>query len=200
MKEGDLLKINGETGVWYAELVGIDERGTMEVYYINRSKENRWVWTYDEDWQTCGIGCVLEHIPLVKENALECYQKLGFRPLTENSFIHLNDSIPDEVSIPTGEFNEVEEELVQDDMSDFIVPDEEGEPFRPASPSIPFVEETHRLVNQFNHWEPKNKKEEKLKAYVEDLSQKYKLQDDNRQFGQGTSIDYDHPALKSVKK
>ena len=49
MKEGDLLKIQGETGEWYAELVGIDEDDQLEVFYINRSKENRWVWEYDDD-------------------------------------------------------------------------------------------------------------------------------------------------------
>ena len=34
MNEGDLLKIQGETGEWYAELVGIDEDGKLEVFYI----------------------------------------------------------------------------------------------------------------------------------------------------------------------
>ena len=199
MKEGDLLKINGESGVWYAELVGIDEEGLLEVFYINRCKDNRWVWKYDDEWNTCLQSCVMEHIPLIKEKALECFRKLGFRPLTENTFLSLNDTVPDEVSLPTGEFNEYEQEE-EEDMSDFIVPDEEGEPFRPASPSIPFVQETHELVNRFNTWEPKNKKEEKLKAYVDNLSHKYKLEDDNIQFAEGRSVDYDHPRLKSVTK
>lgn len=198
MKEGDLLKINGE-GVWYAELVGVDEEGLLEVFYINRCKDNRWVWKYDTEWQTCHKNCVLEHIPLQPDKAVECYHKLGFRPLSEETFVFLNDEIPEDVSIPTGAFDELEEEE-EEDMSDFIVPDEEGEAFRPASPSIPFVQETHELVNQFNGWEPKNAKEEKLKAFVNILSHKYKMQDDNKQFAQGTSVDYDHPALKSTKK
>jgi len=200
MKEGDLLKINGESGVWYAELVGIDEEGLLEVFYINRCKDNRWVWKYDDDWNTCHRNCVMEHIPLIKEKALECFRQLGFRPLTENTFLSLNDTVPDEVSLPTGEFDEVPMDQDEEDMSDFIVPDEEGEPFRPASPSIPFVQETHELVNRFNTWEPKNKKEEKLKAYVDNLSHKYKLKDDNIQFAEGRSVDYDHPRLKSVTK
>ena len=66
---GDLVKVQGETGVWYAEIVGEDEEQQLEVFYINRS-ENHWVWKYDEDWETVSKECILEHIPLVSCSAV----------------------------------------------------------------------------------------------------------------------------------
>ena len=92
-----------------------------------------------------------------------------------------------------------EEDESEDDMSDFIVPDEEGEAFTPADPTIPFVQETHELVHKYNEWEPNDKKGKKLKVFVDGLTEKYKTQDDERQFVNGTSVDYDHPPLKKQK-
>ena len=85
MKPGDLLKIFGNK---YGELVGIDEDNNLEVYFISRSK-NKWVWEYEEEWQVVTRNEVVEHIELKKGTALDSYKKLGFRPLTENTFIKL---------------------------------------------------------------------------------------------------------------
>lgn len=194
---GDLVKVQGETGVWYAEIVGEDEEHQLEVFYINRS-ENHWIWKYDDDWETVSKECILEHIPLVKEKAVECYKQLGFRPLTEETFIKLDDKIPDDVLVPTGEFDE-EEADSDDSLQDFIVPDDEAEAFTPADPSIPFVQETHELVHKYNKWEPKDRKQKRLKSFVDNLAHKYKVKDDERQFAKGTSVDYDHPPLKKQK-
>ena len=35
-----------------------------------------------------------------------------------------------------------------------------------------------------------------MKSFVDNLAEKYKRQDDNRQFAQGKSVDYDHPPMK----
>jgi hypothetical protein len=195
MKEGDLLKVRGEDGaVQYGEMVGINEDDQLEVFYINRSSENRWVWKYDEDWDTVSRNCVLEHIAFDKRNPVEAYIKLGFRPLDEEQFVFLTDTIPDNVLMPVGCF-EAEEEDISEDMSDFIVPDEQGEAFTLADPSIPFVKETHELVNKYNDWEPSDANGKKLKTFVDTLADKYKSMDDNRQFAAGKSLDYDHPQL-----
>jgi len=196
---GDLVKIHGETGEWYAEVVGEDEDGNLEVYYINRSPTNRWVWQYDKNWDTVSKKSVSEHIPLEKEKAVQCYKELGFRPLTEDTFVKLDDDIPDTAVIPTGEFDESEEESDTDSLDDFIIPDEEGEAFTPADPSIPFVQETHELVHRYNKWEPKNPKEREMKQFVDTMSYKYKAKDDERQFVEGNTVDYDHPPLKKQK-
>ena len=197
-KEGDLVKVYGETGEWYGEIVGENEDGQLELFYINRGPTNRWIWQYDEDWDVVSKNSILEHIPLVKQKVVDCYKQLGFRPLTENTFVKLDDEIPDDVVIPTGDFDEEEEES-DGSLDDFIVPDEEGEAFTPADPTIPFVQETHELVHKYNTWEPKNKTEEKLKGFVDNLSHKYKLKDDERQFVEGKSLDYDPPPLKKQK-
>jgi hypothetical protein len=197
---GDLVKINGDDGEWYAEVVGITEEYDLEIFYLNRGKgrTEKWVWKYDEEWQTVSPESVSEHIPLEKGKALECFKKLGFRPLTENTFVKLSDTIPDDVILPIG-FEADEDDVSDDSMDDFIVPDEEGEPFSPADPSIPFVAETHELVHKYNKWQPKNNGEVKLKVFVDNISHKYKLKDDERQFVKGKSVDYDHPPLKKRK-
>ena len=197
MNEGDLLKIQGETGEWYAELVGIDEDGKLEVFYINRTKENRWVWEYDEDWQVVSLNSVLEHIPLDKTNPLTSYKTLGFKPLCPDSFVKIDeeDSIPADQLMPTGEYDEDEGMESDDSLRDFIVPDEEGEAFTHAPMDSEFVQQTHDCVNQYNQWEPKTSSEKKMKSFVDSLAHKYKQQDDNRQFAQGKSVDYDHPPM-----
>ena len=192
MKPGDLLKIIGNK---YGELVGIDEDNNLEVYFISRSK-NKWVWEYDEEWQTVTRNEVVEHIELKK--ALESYKKLGFRPLTENTFIKLDDDIPKDVIVPVGDFDENESDS-DDSLNDFIVPDEQGEEFRPASPTNEFVIETHKCVHQYNDWEPKKPQQKKIKNFIDKLSHKYQVKDDDRQFAKGQSVDYEHPPLKKLK-
>lgn len=192
MKPGDLLKIIGNK---YGELVGIDEDNNLEVYFISRSK-NKWVWEYDEEWQTVTRNEVVEHIELKK--ALESYKKLGFRPLTENTFIKLDDDIPKDVIVPVGDFDENESDS-DDSLNDFIVPDEQGEVFRPASPTNEFVIETHKCVHQYNDWEPKKPQQKKIKNFIDKLSHKYQVKDDDRQFAKGQSVDYEHPPLKKLK-
>lgn len=193
MKEGDLLKIRGDNGdVRYCEMVGINEDKQLEVFFINRTSENRWVWKYDEDWDVVSRNQVIEHIVLDKTNAIQCYNQLGFRPLDEEHFVLLTDDIPDNVLMPIGCF-EAEEQDISEDMSDFIVPDEEGEAFTMADPSIPFVQETHELVNKYNDWDPDDAHGKKLKTFVDTLAHKYKSMDDNRQFASGKSLDYDNP-------
>lgn len=195
MKEGDLLKINGENGVWYAQLVGFDEEDMLEVWYINRGV-NRYLWEYDKDWETVHKNTVIEHIQLDISDVLACYKQWGFKPITEETFVKLDDDIPDDVLLPVGEFDEEEEYDSEDNMDDFIVPDEEGEAFTLAPLDSDFVRETHELVQKFNTWEPQNPQEQKLKSFVDHMSLKYKQHDDNRQFAIGKTVDYDHPPVK----
>jgi len=197
MKAGDLLKIYGHK---YAELVGIDEDDNLEVYFISRSK-NKWVWEYEEEWQVVTRNDVVEHIELKKGTALDAYKKLGFRPLTENTFVKLDDDIPKDVIVPVGDFDEKDSSGLDSDdsLNDFIVPDEEGEEFRPASPTNEFVIETHKCVHQYNDWSPEKVEHKKVKKFIDNLSHKYQTKDDDRQFAKGQSVDYEHPPLKKLK-
>lgn len=196
MKPGDLLKIQGNK---YAELVGIDEDHNLEVYFISRSK-SKWVWEYDKEWETVIRNEVVEHIPLEKGKAVACYKQLGFRPLTENTFVKLDDDIPKDVIIPLGDFEDDSSGLDSDDsLTDFIVPDDQGEEFRPASPTNEFVVETHQCVHQYNEWAPEKPEHKKIKTFIDKLSHKYQTKDDDRQFAKGQSVDYEHPPLKKLK-
>ena len=178
-----------------------DKDGKLEIDYISRPK-GKWIWEYEKEWQTVAKWTILEHVPLDKDNPIESYKKLGFRPLTENTFLKLDevDLIPKNVLLPTGYYDEEEELDSDDSLKDFIVPDEEGEAFTLAPLDSDFVKETHEIVNHYNNWEPKNRSEKKVKTFVDGIAHKYKQKDDNRQFAQGKSVDYDHPPMKKQRE
>ena len=193
IKAGDLI----QSGSRYGEVVGIED-GVLEVYFLKRETTNvnhskYWIWKYEEEWETLPQDDVTRHIPMQKSKVIECFLELGFRPLTEETFQKFSDKIPDHVSLPVGlDTNEEDSSYVYDDM---FVKDEDSEPFTYADPSIPYVKETHELVHQYNQWVPKDKKQEKIKEFVEDWSKKYKLRDDEHHFTSGTSVNYDRPPL-----
>ena len=156
--------------------------------------------TKDKEWETVIRNEVVEHIPLEKGKAVTCYKQLGFRPLTENTFVKLDDDIPKDVIIPLGDFEDDSSGLDSDDsLTDFIVPDDQGEEFRPASPTNEFVVETHQCVHQYNEWAPEKPEHKKIKTFIDKLSHKYQTKDDDRQFAKGQSVDYEHPPLKKLK-
>ena len=85
MKEGDLLHIRGqnEDGTstkWFAELVGIDEDGKLEVYLLEQTnKMEGHIWAYASDWQTIDKETVLKVITPDKNHYVKSYKEYGGR-------------------------------------------------------------------------------------------------------------------------
>jgi hypothetical protein len=85
----------------------------------------------------------------------------------------------------------------------FVVPDDEGEQFEFADPSIlneedaEWVEQTHRAVREFDNWSPKDKAGKAIKKYIEKMDKKASIQTDNQRFSKGkSSISTSKPPLK----
>ena len=212
--KGDFIKhTNGKTG----EVVDIDEDNNLEVYFIEpfEGEANGKVFKYAEDWETVERNCVVEHTkkPVNKFDIVRVYTDLGYRPMGEHKgheiFIKSEVDIEEDEDLkhfqfPTDGFDS-EDDDETDSLDGFIVPDEEGEAFHPASPSNEFVKFTHEAVHGYNTWVPdeKDKFQVGLKRKIDSMESKYARKEDDRQFAAGRSIDYNHPPLneqKSTKK
>tara|TARA_A100001015_G_scaffold318408_1_gene438221 strand:+ start:2466 stop:3083 length:618 start_codon:yes stop_codon:yes gene_type:complete len=204
MNVGDLLHIKGQlddgsTTIFYAELVGINEDNQLEVYYLEQTKKlEGHIWSYKSDWDVVHEDCVERVFHPTQPSYVSTYKEFGFIPtVKENQFLQNGVEIPSHILVPLP--LDSEEEVDEDDaeMNDFIIDDEEAnEPFTHAIPDNEFVIETHKAVNQYNQWEPKNGSEKKVKNFIDGLAEKYQTEDDNRQFAKGKSLDYSHPPTK----
>ena len=200
MKTGDLLHVKGDNGdgtvsTWYAELSGIDENGNLEVFFLRKKYD--YIWTFSDEWDTIPAESVEAIFTPVPGQYIKIYKEFGFSPTeVENQFLKVGDNIPKHVVVPMPLDNESDFEDDSDsDMGDFIVPDDvANEPFTLAPETSDFVRETHQAVRDFNQWVPKTRVEEKVKVFMENMSDKYQKQDDERQFVAGKVVDYTNPS------
>jgi hypothetical protein len=200
---GDLIVCNDGRS---AEIVGIDEDNMLEVFFIvsNLRKANGKIFEYADDWETIEKSQVVKHVkkPSNKFDYPKCYKEIGFKPWDGVIFTR-TDAAEDDEDLKTFQFPtnciESESEDDEEDMSDFIVPDDQGEPFRQASPTNTFVIDMHSAVNEYNEWVPIDKKHIGVKRVIDTMEKKYSTMDDDRQFVLGKSIDYNHPPVKRVE-
>lgn len=206
-QDGDLLHIAGKDHednltTFYAEMVGKDATGKLEVFYLEQTKKMEgYIWSYADDWDTVDTECVIKSFRPTRETYVSTYKEFGFVPtVKENHFLKLGDTIPAHILVPIP--LDSEEELDSDeDMSDFIVDDDvANEPFTHAPADNDFVRETHQAVHDYNKWEPKTSSEKKVKSFIDAMAEKYQQQDDDRQFAKGTSLDYLHPPQNPVNQ
>ena len=189
MKAGDLLRVNGETGEWYAEVVGIKD-ATLEVYFIEPQPNK--LWKYSDEWHEIPKDSVLEHI--VVTDVKKDFRTLGFRALDGTYFVKLDDPPASHVLVPIGVQDSDSEDEDTGEMKDFIIPDHEGEAFTFADPSIPWVKETHEAVRAFEQWTP-TPEGQKIKDFIERMDRRTCVQEDNRQFEAGKCLNYVKPPL-----
>ena len=70
-------------------------------------------------------------------------------------------------------------------LADFIVPDDECEPFTLAGGSSAFVRETHAAVRAFEDWMPKTEDELQAKEFMTRLERSAVGVDDEARFARG---------------
>ena len=190
MNPGDYVSLNGEDGnVWYGEVVGTSG-DDLEVYFIEKGDNN--VWSYSEEWHTVPKGSVVSRVLTESHvNVIAALKELGFRPLTDSTFVRLDET----GVVPVGDeaFDADEDSVIgiHPEMQDFIVPDDECEPFTFASADNDFVRETHKAVRQFNAWNPTGEAR-RIKDYILNLEEKVIAMENCRtRLGEGLS--YNHP-------
>ena len=97
--------------------------------------------------------------------------------------------------VPIGMEIPVEDDFIgiHPEMRDFIVPDEEGEPFSFAAPTSKFVRETHEAVHGFNNWNPTDSAK-KVKDFVDSMSRRECIKE-NARTKLGCALSYERPPL-----
>ena len=169
MKPGDFLQVLGEDGEsWYAEVVGVKP---LEVYFIEKTAD-RFVWKYSEEWHEIPPESIEIHIQT--EGVVDALAQLGFRALTESTFIRIEDEDHPQLTtaVPLDDVPEDDPIGIHPEMQDFIVPDEEGERFTHAVPDNDFVRETHEAVHAYNDWQPADGEQKRVHAFIEQLDQR----------------------------
>jgi hypothetical protein len=211
-KKGDFIKTSKGT---VGEILDIDEDDNLEVNFIRpwMSEANGKVYKYDasDEWETIIRNSVVQHVekPVDKFDYPKVYMELGLKPMGEHKgeeiFIDKDADIEKDEDLKTFQFPtdgfDDDDEANEYEFDGFVVPDEEHEPFTPASPSSEYVQYTHEAVHGYNSWVPdKNDKLQMgIKRTIDSMEKKYGSKEDDRQFAQGKSIDYSHPPLKKVK-
>lgn len=212
IKKGDFVVVKGEVG----EVLDINEDDKLEVNFIRSwaSEANGKVYKYDEsnEWEEIERSTVERHVeqPKDKFDYPKTYIDLGFKCMGEHKgemiFINKdvdieNDEDLKKFQFPTDGYDDDNDEEDDYIFDGFVVPDEEHEPFTPASPTSEYVQFTHKAVHGYNTWVPdKNDKLQMgIKRTIDDMEKKYASLEDDRQFALGKSIDYTHPPLKRTK-
>lgn len=194
MKEGDLIQTKHKL---VGEIVGVVD-DNIEVYFLvpDATKANGKVWIYKESWDLIAKKDVIQHIEIKHKILYPSYwRKLGFKAWDGEIFTRTDVDIekdPDlkKYPFPTGCDTEDDEDEYD---QEFLASEDEAFTFAP--PDTDFVRETHQAVLDYDKWQPKNKKEKKMKLFIDTMEQKYSTMDDEKQFAKGESLDYNKPPM-----
>lgn len=179
MKIGDFVQLSDGK---YGEVVGIKD-STLEVYFLEKKGV---IWSYSDEWHTVPASTVEKHV--VTTNILHALRDLGFRALTDSTFVRLDET----ADVPVGEAAfEIPSDDEEDDDDGFIADDDE--PFTFAPPDSQFVRETHAAVHQFNNWHPEGEAT-RVKQFIENLSTRTTHQE-NARTRLGEALAYDRPPM-----
>lgn len=180
------------------------------VHRLQRQMVNSKLWHYPENTEVDyimpeSVSRHVSHDPalgaLTKERVREAYRMCGFAVGCELYCLIQHEN---EVSLdvaPGDSDDEEEEDGIADEMKDFIVPDEEGEAFCHPNPDNltedqrKWVNQTHAAVRDWENWQPKDHSEQAVKDFVDAMSAKYGIKEDERQFTSSTG-----GALSSIHK
>ncbi len=193
MVPGDYVSVFAEGDqIWYGEVVSVAD-DTIDVYYIEQGDGN--VWSYSEHVFEIPKGCVKRHVVTASHaNVIGALRSLGFRPLTDSTFVRLDETGVTPVGDPAFDMEDDDCVGIHPEMRDFIVPDEDGEAFTLARPDNDFVRETHKAVNDFNNWNPVGEAV-RVKEYIQGLDTRV-CQQENARTRLGEGISYNHPPLQ----
>ena len=137
------------------------EKGADLMYRIGAD-----LWDIDGDM-------IIKHYELKGDDdkAPAAFHAMGFRMIDGGTFVRHSDEQGNTL-FPIGDAafemvsSDDDEDEVADEMSDFIVPDNESEPFTHAVVDNEFVRDTHAAVRGFNDWVPKDDREAVTRRFV----------------------------------
>lgn len=198
--EGDLINYWLDKKKYIGEVVTI--QNTLNVHFLEQHGK---IWVFNEDiTHSVHPKHVYRHLTRMGKTLTgtlvrNMWNQMGYE-VGVHEYCLLKDV--DSVALDIPEY-ETESDDEEEDMSDFIIPDEQGEAFTHPNPSQlndeekQWVFETHKAVNDWNKWNPTDKKEKAIKSFVDALALKYCRKEDERQFTHGASLEYNNPPTKT---
>lgn len=222
---GDLIIQETPEGNRYAEVVGVDQHGKVEVSFIRKTaKQEGRIWEFDEsnEWESIASSSITKHVKVPDEadrkTMVKAWADLGFLPGGDGiTFCRLEHENATSLPLYGGaedDSGDEEEEVASSNpkmhgyVSDgFVVPDDEGSDFEFADPEeldeegAKFVRETHQAVREFDKWVPKDEKAAGIKQFIERMDYKATIETDNRRFRHGkSSLSTSKPPVPKKKR
>lgn len=183
---GDPVKVSDVEGEYVG--VVIDTGPELTVQMIRKCTRDN-VYRITDSAYMVPHASVVEHKPLYgsDDGAPKAFSELGFRMLDGGSFVRHSDE-EGSLLLPVGDaaFEVMsDEDSDYGSMKDFIVNDDECEPFTHADPSIEFVKETHQAVRAYNNWIPNNEQEHNAREFIQQQEARAVQIDDEIRFARG---------------
>ena len=202
IKYGDALHIHGEGSEnspedWYAvakQDADASRDDSLDVEYLVRTDQPG-VWQFDGDVYECPVSAIVAHASVDERRGPQyAWADLGFRMLGASTMAR--HDYAGELPVGDEEFELCSDTEETDSMRDFIVPDDQVEPFRPASDAGDgFVDDTHAAVRAWNGWVPANDRQKSVKEFIDNMAARAAHMDDDRrmQTGQPPLESYTEP-------
>ena len=180
---GDPVVVSDAEGVYLGIVIDYLSNGNLSVQMIKKHADQ--LYRVSSDAYDVPIHAIEHHIHLKDDgDAPQAFDTLGYRMIDGSTFVkHTDENNGVEAPIGNAEFDiySSDEDSVRS-LKDFIVDDDECEPFCLAKDDNPFVRETHEPVQAFNNCKPKSDIEAKTKAFISEQEKKAVFIDDNARF------------------
>lgn len=194
---GDPVEVCDAEGTYHGVVIEVYD--TELSVQMLKANENQ-VYIITDDAYIVPFTAIARHAPLHgnDDNAPHAFHTLGFRMLDGGTFVKHSDET-DSTVFPIGD---AAFDVYSDDDDDsagslreFIVDDEDCEPFRHALVDNAFVRETHAAVREFNSWVPQNDQEYCMRQFINSLEARaVRVDDDIRVENNGGSApSYSNP-------
>ncbi len=188
---GDPVQVSDAEGEYYGVVIDHVDDETLCVQMIKKKRDQMYHITSDA--YHVPYHAIAQHVTLDGDDdkAPQGFASLGFRMIDGATFVRDEDEIND-AEFPIGESaydlrSEDEDYDSDDSMHDFIVPDDECEPFTQAENNNEFVQETHAAVRGFSSWVPANSREDGVRRFIQSMETRAVLVDDNNRFARDGS-------------
>jgi len=192
---GDPVSVSDADGDYLGVVIGLGVELTVQMI----SKLADGLYHISDESLLVDPASIVEHVHLRSDDdAPRAYDQLGYRMLDGGSFAKHTDEALQTMPIgdPAFEIYSDEEGEDCDTMADFIVPDDECEPFTAALADNEFVRSTHCAVREFNDWVPKDDTEEQARAFITRQHARAVRVDDNARFARNLAgaTNYEDPS------
>ncbi len=205
---GDLVSLWGEergkASKWFGEVVEKDEKNTLTVCLLEKTKEQGGkIWRFSGAETKAPLESILLHViperPLTRHTMKKAWKELDF-VVGVDDFVRTSDELcvtldlggydsdtsDDEEYIPESSSGSEEE---SDEEFDVAAIDDSG-----------FVAETHEIVEAWDNWEPKTAAEKRFKSVVDRIEAREMRKADDRAFARGEAApDFRRPTKRRRK-